>query len=159
MSRGQERPRKKSNGDLMNTDTITLAAQVGEADTEDVINDPHDSLRRLLRERCKGPYSPDVDEFALILRFDGQITQWNIEGCAYLRRSFKERYITIDIFVPRDHWKEKTKEEIRMHLANGVREALLRCVARLRKDKTPVDAEKLMADYDLVEKEYLKGID
>lgn len=142
----------------MLTDTVTFGAEVGEADTEDVIDGPHDSMRRLLREKCKGPYSPDVDEFALILRFDGNITQWNREGCAYLRRSFKERYITIDIFIPRDRWKGRTGDEIRKYLAAGTREALQRCIARLQKDKTPVDGDRLMADYDLVEKEYLKDV-
>ncbi len=140
------------------TDTVTLAAQVSEPDPEDVTDRPHDDLRRLLRVNCKGPYSPDVDEFALILRFDGNITQWNLEGCAYLRRSFKERYITIDIFIPRDRWKGRTEVEIRKYLAAGTREALQRCIARLQKDKTPVDGERLMADYDLVEKEYLKAV-
>jgi hypothetical protein len=137
-------------------DTITLAAQIGDPDTENRLLAPHSELRRLLKDICVGPYSDDVVEFALILRIDGQFAQWNREGCAFLRRSFKERYITIDIFVPISRWNNRTEREIREYFAANVREALSLCARRLKRDKTPIDDERLMSDYELVVIEYLK---
>jgi hypothetical protein len=72
-----------------------------------------------------------------------------------LRRSFKENYITIDVFVPISRWKDKTELEIREYFAEGVREALILCIKRLKKDKTPVDGDRLLADYEEVVEEYL----
>ena len=75
-----------------------------------------------------------------------------------MRRSFKERYITIDVFVPISRWKNRTEQEIREYFADGVREALTLCIRRLQKDKTPVDGDRLLADYEKVVKEYLRGV-
>jgi hypothetical protein len=148
--------RKERVGKVMYSgEAITLAAQVDGPDAVEPTNIPHSELRRLLRRLCKGPYSPDVDEFAPILRIDGSIHQWKREGCAYLRRSLKERYITIDIFVPISRWKNRSEREIREYFASHVREALTLCIKRLQKDKTPVDAERLLKDYEKVVKQYL----
>lgn len=140
------------------TACVTLAAQIEGPDADEPTLIPHSELRRLLKEKCIGPYSPDVIEFALIFRIDGKFHQWDREGCAFLRRSFKERYITIDIFVPIAQWKGKTERAIRKTFAADVREALMKCIERLRKDKTEVDGDRLMADFDEVEKEYLRPI-
>ncbi len=139
------------------TASVSLVSQTSGPDAGTATWDAWLQFNKLLRELCIGPYSPDVDEFAPILRIDGSIHQWNREGCAYLRRSFRERYITIDIFVPISRWKDKTELEIREYLATGVREALTLCIKRLQKDKTPVDGERLMADYDKVVRVYLRG--
>ena len=70
---------------------VTLGAEVGESDPDEVTLAPHYDLRRLVAEYCREVYSPDVDEFAPILRFDGEITHGNLEGCMNLRRVFKDR--------------------------------------------------------------------
>ncbi len=138
------------------TATVTLGAHSGGRSAGVTISPPLLALRAALSEHCRGPYSPDVVEFALILRIDGDITHWDLEGCKYLRRSFKERYITIDIFVPQERWQGKTSREIRQYFADGVREALSLCIKRLKKDKTPVDGERLMSDFEKAAAEYLK---
>lgn len=140
---------------MTETATLTLAAQLYGPDPDESTSLAHHELRQLLREKCKGPYSSEVGEFALILRIDGKFHQWNREGCAYLRRSFKEKYITIDIFVPTWRWKNKSEREIREYFAEGAREALTLCIKRLQKDKTPVDGERLLSDYETVVEEYL----
>jgi hypothetical protein len=77
------------------------------------------------------------------------------KDCTYLRRSFNENYITIDIFVPISRWKNKLELEIRKYFADGAREALTLCIKRLQKDKTPVDGDRLLAYYEKVVAEYL----
>ena len=134
---------------------ISLAAQTGGPDAGTATWEAWVRLDKLLKEYCKAPYSPDVDEFAPILRIDGSIHQWNREGFDHLRRSLKERYITIDIFVPISRWKDKTEREIREYFAAGVREALTLCVKRLHKDKTQEDGERLMSDYEKAVRDYL----
>jgi hypothetical protein len=139
-------------------ENVTLGAQVNGPDAHEPTLRPHYELRRLLKVYCTGPYSPDVDEFAPILRIDGSIHQWKREGCAYLRRSFKERYITVDIFIPISRWKNRSEREIREFFADQVRKALTLCIKRLQKDRTPVDGERLMKDYEKAVKKYLKQV-
>lgn len=142
---------------MTDNDVVTLAGQVMGPDAAEATRAAHIALRTLLDELCVGPYSQEVDEFAPILRIDGSIYQWNREGCAYLRRSRKDRYITIDIFVPISQWKNRSEREIREYLATQVKEALTLCIKRLQKDKTPVDGEALMRDYEKVVREYLRN--
>ena len=142
---------------MMEKDTITLPAQVGGPDASDATMEPWKQLYGLLSTHCKGPYSPDVAEFAVIFRIDGKLVQWNREGCAYLRRSLKKKYITIDIFVPVSRWKRRTEREIKEYFAERVREALTLCIKRLQKDKTEVDGEQLLKDYDKAVKKYLRA--
>jgi hypothetical protein len=141
------------------TDTITLGAQTGDPKSSEVTVPQFMPLRELLSTICKGPYSSEVDEFALILRIDGEIWSWDFEGCQKLRRSKKERYITIDIGVPRRRWEDVPSSDIRKYLAECVETALLLCIDRLRKDKVDVNADALMADYRKVKTAYIDQCD
>jgi hypothetical protein len=136
--------------------TVTLAGQADGPDASAATRNSYFELSKLISRYCVGSYSPEVREFAPIFRIDGSINQWNREGCGYLRRNRKEKYITIDIFVPISRWKNRTEREIREYFASQVREALSLCVKRLQKDKTPVDGAAIMRDYERVVEEYLR---
>jgi len=137
-------------------DVVTLASQVEGPEAGEATWDAWLQLNKLLRNYCRKDYSPDVVEFAPILRIDGKYHQWKREGCANLRRSFKERYITIDVFVPVSRWKNRTDLEIRKYFADSVREGLTLCIERLHKDGTQVDGDQLLEDYEMAVKEYLR---
>lgn len=140
---------------MATSDTITLGVQMGGTSANDATDSHVLSLRKLLATLCKGPYSSEVDEFALILRVDGDIWHWDFEGCQKLRRSKKDRYITIDIGVPRSRWENVAPAGIRGFLAENVEHALLLCANRLIKDKSDMNIEALMADYQKVKAAYL----
>ena len=73
-------------------DTITLGAQTSGDD--DRTSKHVLELRKLLATHCKGPYSEEVTEFALVLRIGGNMQEFNFEGCERIRRNRKEKYIT-----------------------------------------------------------------
>lgn len=50
---------------------IALGADVGGKDAHGATHDSVLALRRLLQQKCKGPYGAAVKEFALVLRIDG----------------------------------------------------------------------------------------
>ena len=52
-------------------DTVTLGVQAGDERAGQTTEPHFMSLRKLLASVCTGPYSTEVDEFALILRIDG----------------------------------------------------------------------------------------
>ena len=135
--------------------TVTVGVQTGDPLSSQT-TDPHISpLRKLLRAHCVGPYSAEVDEFSLVVRVDGDIWHWEQEGCDRMRRSKKERYITIDIYVPRHRWQGVSGPEIRAYLAACVEDAFQRMIAKLKKDKVAVDGDALLRDFATVKEQYL----
>ena len=135
--------------------TITLGVQSGGAEAGEQTEPHFYPLRKLLQTQCRGPYSQEVDEFSLILRIDGDIDHWEQEGCDRMRRSKKERYITIDIYVPRHRWQGVSGDEIRRYLAACVEDAFERMIAKLKKDKVAVDGDALLRDFAVVKAAYL----
>jgi hypothetical protein len=138
-------------------DCITLGADIGGPQASDVTVPQFMPLRKFLASMCTRPYSTEVDEFALILRIDGNVAQFHFEGCERMRRSRKGRYVTIDIGVPESRWKDQPAAALRTYLMDCVRDALRQIVAKLKKDKTDVDEGALFADVDRVAAAYLAG--
>ena len=56
-----------------------------------------------------------------------------------MRRSKKERYITIDIYVPRARWEGVSGIEIRKYLAACVEDAFRKMIGKLQRDITERD--------------------
>ena len=137
------------------TDTITLGAQTsGEDDrtAKHVLE-----LRKLLAKRCKGPYSEEISEFALVLRIGGDMQEFDFEGCERIRRNRKDKYITVDLGFPSRKWRGVTDSEIRRYLSETVETGLLCCLHRLKKDKARVHEAKLMNDFTNVKQHFLRN--
>jgi hypothetical protein len=135
------------------TDTITLGAQTS---GEDDRTDKHIlGLRRLLATYCKGPYSEEISEFALVLRIGGNMQEFDFEGCERIRRNRKDKCITVDLGFPSRRWRGVTDREIRRYLAEIVETGLLCCIRRLQKDKVKVHEASLMNDFTKVKRHFL----
>jgi hypothetical protein len=115
-------------------------------------------MRRLLAIYCQGPYSSEIQEFALILRVGGEMQEFNFEGCERIRRSHKEKYITVDLGFPSSRWKGATDSSIREYISEATETGLLCCIRRLEKDKSWVDSGRLMSDFAKVKQLFLAGV-
>jgi hypothetical protein len=135
--------------------TITLGVQTSRED--DRTEAPVLEMRKLLASLCNGPYSPDIVEFALILRIGGCMQEFSFEGCERIRRNRKERYITVDLGFPSNRWRGKSDCEIREYLAEAIETGLLCCVKRLEADKTTINLEMLMKDFAKVKQIFLRS--
>ena len=135
--------------------TVTLGVQTGDVPSNKATEPHYMALRKLLYEFCRGPYSPEVDKFALVLRIDGDLCHWEKEGCDRMRRSKQRRYITIDIYVPRERWEGVSGAEIRQYLVACVEDAFRRMIGKLQRDKTPIDGDVLLRDFANVKEQYL----
>jgi hypothetical protein len=136
------------------TDTITLGAQTS---GEDDRTDKHIlGLRRLLATYCKGPYSEEISEFALVLRIGGDMQEFDFEGCERIRRNRKDKYITVDLGFPSRRWKGVDDREIRKYLCEIVETGLLCCLHRLKKDKVEVHETSLMRDFAKAKQAFLR---
>ena len=137
----------------MNTDTVTLGMQTSRDD--DRTSQHVLPLRKLLASHCKGPYSSEVREFALILRIGGEMLEFDFKGCERIRRNKKNAYITADLSFPSYEWKDKSDEHIKRYLAQSVETGLWCCLERLERDGVAVESHRLLADYEHVKEQYL----
>jgi hypothetical protein len=83
-----------------------------------------------------------------VLRIDGEFLQFGQEGIRRISRRNRGRYIETEIIIPEAAWRGRSRNELRDFLAKQIRAALQSCVARLRKDKEPVDEPKLFREID-----------
>jgi hypothetical protein len=134
-------------------DTITLGVQ--SSGNDDRTGKHVLELRKLLADFCKGPYSAEIAEFALVLRIGGNMQEFDFEGCERLRRNRKNKYITVDLGMPTRKWRDVNDSEIRRYLAEIVETGLLCCLHRLKKDKAKVDEATLLGDFAKVKRHFL----
>lgn len=134
-------------------ETITLGMQ--SSGDDDRTGEHVFELRGLLSAHCKGPYSDEISEFALVLRVGGNMQEFDFEGCERIRRNRKDRYITVDLGFPSRKWRGVSDSEIRRYLADIVETGLLCCLHRLKKDKVKVHEAKLMNDFANVKRNFL----
>jgi hypothetical protein len=135
--------------------TITIGAQTSGDDDR---TDRHIlELRRLLAIYCKGPYSEEISEFALVLRIGGSMQEFDFEGCERVRRNRKGKCITVDLGFPSRRWRGVTDGEIRKYLAEIVETGLLCCLHRLKKDKVKVNEAVLISDFTEAKRSFLGG--
>ena len=137
---------------------VKMGVQVGGVLAREVAAPHYDALDKLLRKHCVGPYSPEIDDFSLVLRVDGDVWYWEQEGCDRMRRRRKDRYITIDMYLPRPRWEGVSGIEIRRYLLGCTEDALKRMIARLQRDKAVVDGDALLRDFARVKERYLPQI-
>lgn len=138
---------------------VTVGAQMGDKRASNVVTPHFMALKRMLNRFCAKEYSREVREFAFVLRVDGEIWHWNLEGCDRMRRSKKDRYITIDVYVPRRRWDGVEDTEIRKYLAECFSEGLQRMISKLEQDKVAVDGDALLEDFAAAKTHYLHEVE
>lgn len=138
---------------------ITVGAQMGDKRASNAVAPHFMALKQSFDQFCAGPYSSEVAEFALVLRVDGDIWHWNRGGCDRMRRSKKDRYITIDIYVPKERWDGASSIEIRRYLAATAEEALQKMLDKLRRDKAPVKEAAILTDFAEAKQHYLAQVE
>jgi hypothetical protein len=134
---------------------FTIGAQMGDTESDHTVGPHLLLLKKLIRKFCRYRYMNEVDRFAPILRVDGDIWHWNLEGCYKLRLMRKYGYITMDIYMPRSKWQGATTPDIRTFLITNMKQALQLMVNKLKKEHIDVNEKRLFEDFAKVEQEYL----
>lgn len=68
-----------------NMEYFKLVSQIGGPTAAKVVTPHLYELQQLLSKHCYNKYSTQLDEFAPVLRVDGNISYWEFEGCEKLR--------------------------------------------------------------------------
>ncbi|MFB9328272.1 hypothetical protein ACFFSY_20270 [Paenibacillus aurantiacus] len=90
-------------------------------------------LRQLFKTYCNKEYSLEIKEFANVLRVDGDIRAWNFVGCQKLRINRKDKYITVDVGMPREKWEAQSEANIKRYLFGGIKDAIIIMINKLKK--------------------------
>ena len=103
------------------------------------------ALHKALERHVTSTQCAAIDEFALVLRVDGRLTQYGPEGTSRLRFAKARRYITVDLQIPESRWKPLLPDELDAYLVTQVRAGLEACCTRLERDGYEVHRTALMA--------------
>ena len=133
---------------------VTLGADVGGKDAHEATHEYVLSLRRLLQQKCVGPYGTTVKEFALVLRIDGSVQAWGKSGADNSAFQRKGTFATADIFVPVSAWSGRDAANIRKVLAAGVVDAIETLAELAERKKIDIAIESLRRDVGDVAREF-----
>lgn len=89
-----------------------------------------------------------IRQVAFILRVDGDIVQFNFEGCERIDLNLRKKYISIDVGVPMACWKDRSDVEIAQYLASVLPDGLEQMLARLRAEKIACDEDQVRALFE-----------
>lgn len=113
-------------------------------------------LNKLLYQ-WTGEYSPVIECFSFPLFIDGSLVcyteEMNLVGPKKARRSGS--WLTVDIGVPEIWWRQ-SESAYKAHLTESIEAGLHSMVALLQRNKHEVNAERLLADWAIVKREFLE---
>jgi hypothetical protein len=116
----------------------------------------HIQLNTLLRH-WTGEYSPAVEGFSFPLFVDGSLARYteemNILGPQKPRRS--GNWLMVRIGVPETWWRE-SELGYKTHLTDSIETGLNSMIALLHRNEYEVNAERLLADWATVKREFLE---
>jgi len=142
--------------EAMNPNRFSIGSQVGGSQPADLTLRVERPLRKLF-EQWRGEYSPAVEEFAFLLRIDGEIHQysklWNMIGAQAAKR--KRNWVEVEIVVPESWWKEAQGELYKFHLVEEIEKGLHSMVELLKRNKHEIRAEALLSDWARLKAEYI----
>lgn len=95
-------------------------------------------LFHALEKHVTSTHCDAVDEYAPVLRVDGEFSTYGPEGIHRVRFAKKSRYITADIQIPESVWRLASEQDLREYLGSALRSAMEEFVARLKKDGVAV---------------------
>ena len=128
-------------------DIISIGAQAG-GPKDGGIGRIKVDLYKALRSTCASTHCAAIDQYAVVIRVDGDLHTFGEEGIARLRFAKKRRYITADIQIPKGVWADKTKNEIRDYIAERVRETIVMFTLCLKKEGIETDDQALLCEVD-----------
>jgi hypothetical protein len=123
---------------------ITLGAQIGGDVAYERTNEHILQLRRVLARRCTKGVSANLDEIALILRVDGEVQKFGFRGTRKPKYRKRQRFMEIEIGVPRASWARHSAKVFRDNLLKEVEHSVDVCLEELERLGVPINTRKLL---------------
>lgn len=134
--------------DELPPEAISVSAQFGGGPGSTLVKPHFFELKKALRSAGREIPCEVIREIAFILRVDGDIVQFNFEGCERIELNRRKKYISIDVGVPVARWKDRSDLEIAEYLAVSMRDGLEQMLSRLRAEKLSCDDATVRAMFE-----------
>jgi hypothetical protein len=129
---------------------------IGGPDLPTKVERVHIQLNTLL-SHWTGEYSPVIEHFSFPLFVDASLVHYtakmNLLGPQKAQRSGS--WLRVKIGVPETWWR-KSESAYKTHLTDSIEAGLNSMIALLRRNKHEVNAERLLADWATVKREFLE---
>jgi hypothetical protein len=143
---------------MLPMNSFSFGAQVGGPDYPEAARRQEQQLRDAFN-RWSGDYSPEVKEFAFLLRIDGQIHRytemWQIRGAQKARQ--KRDWIEVEIGIPEEWWRQANSDGYKRRLVEEVEAGLRSMIDVLQAKKRRIDGQALLNDWNRVKASYLSS--
>ena len=136
-------------------EAFSVSAQFGGGAGSTVIKPHFFALKKALRPAGNAIPCDLLQQIAFILRVDGDIVQFNFEGCENVDLNRKKKYISIDVGVPVKRWQGRSDAEIAAYLIDSMWEGLEEMLARLAANKITCDAAAIRVLFEAGAQRYL----
>lgn len=141
--------------DELPPEAISVSAQFGGGPGSTLVKPHFFQLKKALLFAGREIPCEVIREIAFILRVDGNIVQFNFEGCERIELNRRKKYISIDVGVPVARWKDRSDLEIAEYLAVSMRDGLEQMLARLRAEKLSCDDATVRTKFEEGMRRYL----
>jgi len=128
---------------------IKFAAQTSKGRGSDLISLVHPLLNKIfLKDETMKIESDDLDYFSIVFRIAGEFNQFdNGDGCERIKKSRREKVITMDYVIPQHKWEKMSDEEFKIYIAEAVKECFVELKKKAKSLKWKFNEEKLDIDF------------
>lgn len=119
-----------------------------------LISRMHPRVNELFEKHMGHEYCSNVDWIALVLRLGTSRKEFGPDGVQRRRFMKKQRYMTIDLVLNEDSYRDQSDEENRELLLGLIEQGLSQCVEKLQAEKCKIDAGRLFEDFDALKNEF-----
>jgi hypothetical protein len=135
---------------------IEISGQYGCVLSDDAIAPMHRRLNELFAAGMRRDYGAKVTRLAIILRVSGALQDFGSEGPERLFVRRKDKYLEIDLAIPRSAWEEKPLPEVRRYLVRGLRSAFALLKERLLTVDREANVDGWESDFGACLDQFLK---
>lgn len=129
---------------------IGIAAQYGGPKDDKNFNLLHYQFNEVFEKHLKGPYFKTFNDFSIMFRVSGKITDFGFDGPERMKKLRSEPGITIDLSFPENSWKGVEESKVREKVISGVLECLRLMTQKAKKMKELTDLDAFQRDLEKV---------
>ena len=128
---------------------IEFSAQCGSSQAGKAIAHYHVLLNRIFyQKQDSSDYFKTHEFFSIIFRVSGKHQDFKSEGAERLKKVRGENIYTIDFVIPEERWQNKTDEQLRVYIAEGVRTCYQMLKEKVMALDEVIDEDKLDQDFE-----------